>query len=82
MLSGLCGNIYLIKRNCRLLNRLKGDYAMTEKKEVTGKFRYEQDSKRYHRFQIETKDGIVGTIYIPKEKESMPKRIVLEYADK
>lgn len=55
---------------------------MTEKKEITGKFRYEQDSKRYHRFQIKTKDGIVGTIYIPKDKESMPKRIVLEYADK
>lgn len=55
---------------------------MPDEHEVKGKFRYEQDSKRYHRFQIETKDGIVGTIYIPKDKESMPKRIVLEYADK
>ena len=26
---------------------------MSDKKEVTGKFRYEQDSKRYHRFKIE-----------------------------
>jgi len=55
---------------------------MPDEHEVRGKFRYEQDSKRYHRFQIETDAGIVGTVYIPKDKESMPKRIVLEYADK
>lgn len=47
---------------------------MTEKKEITGKFRYDQDSKRFHRFQIETKDGIVGTVYIPKGIDSMPKK--------
>jgi len=48
--------------------------------EVTGKFRYEQDSKRYHRFKIETDTGIVGTVYVPKDKQSMPKKLVLEYA--
>ena len=33
---------------------------MSDEKEVTGKFRYEQDSKRYHRFKIETQtDGHV-----------------------
>ena len=49
-------------------------------KEVTDKFRYEQDSKRYHRFKIETDTGIVGTVYVPKDKESMPKKLILEYA--
>ena len=38
---------------------LKGANPISEKKEVKGKFRYEQDSKRYHRFQIEAEAGIV-----------------------
>ena len=54
---------------------------MPEEKEVTGKFRYEQDSKRFHRFNIETDTGIVGTVYVPKDKQSMPKKLVLEYAN-
>ncbi len=53
---------------------------MTEEKEVIGKFRYEQDSKRFHRFTIETDTGIVGTVYVPKDKQSMPKKLILEYA--
>ncbi len=55
---------------------------MVEEKEVTGKFKYEQDSKRFHRFIIETDAGIVGTVYVPKDKESIPKKLVLEYAAK
>ncbi len=55
---------------------------MSEEKEVKGKFQYEQDSKRYHRFKIETDTGIVGTVYVPKDKESIPKKLVLEYAAK
>ena len=62
-------------------NKLKRENPMTDEKEVTGKFRYEQDSKRYHRFKIETDDGIVGTVYVPKDKQSMPKKLILEYAD-
>ncbi len=54
----------------------------SNKIEVTGKFRYEQDSKRFHRFKIETDAGIVGTVYIPKDKQSMPKKLILEYAGK
>ena len=50
---------------------------------VTGKFQYQQDSKRFHRFQILTGSaGIVGTVYIPRDKKSMPKRLVLEYEAK
>ncbi|MHC5074590.1 MAG: hypothetical protein ACYTFE_07175 [Planctomycetota bacterium] len=55
---------------------------MTEEKEITGKFKYERDSKRYHRFQIITDEGIVGTVYIPKNIETMPKRLLLDYAGK
>jgi hypothetical protein len=55
---------------------------MNNEKEIKGKFRYEQDSKRYHRFKIETDEGIVGTVYVPKNKTSMPKKVILEYADK
>ena len=55
---------------------------MTEEKEIIGKFRYEQDSKRFHRFKIETNTGIVGTVYVPKNKTSMPKKLILHYANK
>ena len=53
---------------------------MSGEKEVTGKFKYEQDSKRYHRFKIETDAGLVGTVYVPKDTDAMPKRLILEYA--
>lgn len=49
------------------------------KSEVKGKFRFDQDSKRYHRFQIETNVGIVGTVYVPKSADGVPKRLILEY---
>jgi len=52
---------------------------MTDKKEVIGKFKFDQDSKRFHRFQVITDAGIVGTIYVPKDAESMPKKLILEY---
>jgi hypothetical protein len=55
---------------------------MSKENEITGKFRFDQDSKRFHRFQIETDVGIVGTVYVPKDKERMPKKITLEYANK
>jgi hypothetical protein len=51
---------------------------MSDEQEVTGTFQYEQDSKRFHRFKIETNGGIVGTVYVPKDKQSMPTKIVLE----
>lgn len=52
---------------------------MPEPKKIKGTFKYEQDSKRYHRYRIETDGGIVGTIYIPKDKE-IPERIILDEA--
>ena len=53
-----------------------------EKSEVKGKFRFEKDSKRYHRFQIETNVGIVGTVYVPKSAGGIPSRLILENANK
>ena len=57
---------------------------MAEQSEVKGLFRYDQDSKRYHRFKIETDKGVVGTVYVPKERQGapMPKRLILDYANK
>ena len=57
---------------------------MNEIKEITGQFRFDQDSKRFHRFRIETKFGIVGTVYMPKDMggDKLPKKITLEYASK
>ena len=53
---------------------------MSDEGEVTGVFNYEQDSKRYHRFKIETDADIVGTVYVPKDRQSMPKKLILKYA--
>jgi hypothetical protein len=54
---------------------------MTEK-EVNGKFRFDQDSKRFHRFKVETDEGITGSIYVPKKNDGIPKKLILTYADK
>ena len=51
---------------------------MNEAKEVKGQFKYEQDSKRFHRFKIETDAGVVGTIYIPKDMTPLPDKLVLD----
>ncbi|VEN74744.1 conserved hypothetical protein [Candidatus Desulfarcum epimagneticum] len=53
---------------------------MSDSKEIKGKFKYEKDSKRYHRFKIETDEGIVGNIYVPKDSEGIPKKIILNNA--
>lgn len=45
--------------------------------EVTGKLRYEKDSRRFNRFQVETTVGIVGVVYIPKGDE-LPKKVILD----
>ena len=52
---------------------------MSNEQEIKGKLRFNKDSKRYHRFNIETDEGIVGTVYVPKDSKSTPKRLILEY---
>ena len=44
----------------------------TENAELTAS--YDQDSKRYHRYVIDEGQGIVGNIYVPKEKD-IPKEV-------
>lgn len=52
---------------------------MSETKEVKGVFIFDQDSKRFHRFRIEGEDGIVGNLYVPKNCDGTPEKIVLDY---
>ncbi|MFH1759866.1 MAG: hypothetical protein ABIA63_02070 [bacterium] len=52
---------------------------MNESEEIRGEFRYDKDSKRYYRFQVKAKTGIVGTIYIPRESKPLPRKLILEY---
>lgn len=54
----------------------------TKNKEIKGIMRYEQDSKRFHRCQIEAAAGIVGIVYIPKGITPWPKRLTLTYEGK
>ena len=55
---------------------------MTQDNQVQGFFRYDKDSKRYHRFQIETESEVTGTVYVPKEMKPIPRKLILEYAGK
>ena len=49
--------------------------------QVSGVFKYVNDTKRFHRFDINVEaEGINGTIYVSKDFKTMPKRIVLENA--
>jgi len=51
---------------------------MNDTKEVRGQFKYDQDSKRYHRFKIEIEDeDIVGTVYISKKSTPLPDKLIL-----
>ena len=52
---------------------------MTEKKEAKGVLIFDQDSKRFHRFRIEGEGGIVGNVYVTKDCDGTPEKIVLDY---
>jgi hypothetical protein len=48
-------------------------------KKVKGEFRYQEDNKYYHRFRIETKnEEVLGAIYISKNINPLPDRIILD----
>lgn len=52
-------------------------------KEITAKINFDGDSKRYHRFKVVHPEGhMVGVIYLAKEMNPMPTRIVLEMVSK
>jgi hypothetical protein len=58
----------------------KGRTMKDSDREIQGVFRYDKNSKRYHRFQVETESGITGTIYLPKDLKPIPRMMILEYA--
>jgi hypothetical protein len=47
-------------------------------KEVRCTFIYDKDTRRTHRFQIQSADGIAGSIYVPRGMDPIPDVIVLE----
>ena len=51
--------------------------------EVKLGFRYEQDSKRFHRYKVvDPKGYITGSIYFSKDMKQLPKKLVLEREDR
>ncbi|PKN34177.1 MAG: hypothetical protein CVU61_09530 [Deltaproteobacteria bacterium HGW-Deltaproteobacteria-19] len=54
---------------------------MTEENEAKGTFKYEQDSKRFHRYTLEADGGIVGMIYFPKDT-TIPEAVTLKRKDR
>ena len=51
--------------------------------EVKLKFRYDQDSKRFHRYRLVDPEGYVtGSIYFSKDMEELPSKLVLEREDR
>ena len=52
-------------------------------KEVKLKFRYDQDSKRFHRYKLVDAEGyITGSIYFSKDLDQLPSKLILERADR
>ena len=51
---------------------------MSEVKEVKGPLKYDQGSKRYHRYRIERDKGILGAVHIPKDYDPLPDRSILK----
>jgi len=51
---------------------------MTEERISKGRFQYDKDSSKYHRFQLKAEGGIVGTLYVPKEAKDIPETILLK----
>ena len=43
--------------------------------EITARF--DGDTKRTHRYIIESKDGVAGSIYVSKETSPLPKTLVV-----
>jgi hypothetical protein len=50
---------------------------MSEIKTLELVARYDNDTKRTHRFLIESENGIAGSIYISKDTRPLPKDIAI-----
>ena len=51
---------------------------MTETKTIEMVARYDADTKRTHRFNLEPAEGVAGTIYINKKTKPLPKKVVID----
>lgn len=50
---------------------------MTAEKVSKGRFQFDKDSAKFHRYQLRAEGGIVGTLYVPKDADDIPDRVVL-----
>ena len=74
--SGIQLNIFGERAEARGLRRLR---TRRKVKKVKGELRYQEDNKYYHRFRIETKnEEVLGAIYISKNINPLPDRIILD----
>ena len=51
------------------------DYLEEEAMELTAI--YIKDSKRYHVFQLEKGQGVIGNLYFPKGEKAIPDQLVV-----
>jgi hypothetical protein len=49
-----------------------------KKADVRCTIRYDGEMKRKHRYLVESSEGIVGSIYIPKNLDPIPDVLILE----
>jgi hypothetical protein len=74
--SGIQLNIFGKSAEARGLRRLRNRRRV---KKVKGELRYQEDNKYYLRFRIETKnEEVLGAIYISKNINPLPDRIILD----
>ena len=49
--------------------------GITDQKEITAS--YDGDTKRYHRYLIDNGQEIVGSLFIPKDFDQIPKEVIV-----
>ena len=49
-----------------------------DEKEIKCSISYDKDTRRHHRYLVKSPDGIVGSVYIPRDMDPIPDVIVLE----
>ena len=55
---------------------------MSEKKTIEIVARYDADTKRTHRFLLESESGIAGSIYISKDARPLPRDLIIKLKTK
>ena len=55
---------------------------MSETTQAKGAYRFDKDTRRYHRFKVKIDGGGLGTLYLPKGLKPLPKQLTLTYQEK